>query len=87
MMNIELLVTIIAIPLVNWLVMRVKGNTGWSGEVVLALVSIFVGFAYGVFHYMVPEVLQQSIMEFVSKVGFFAVLVYEFLLKRLSGDK
>jgi len=83
-MSIDILITIIAIPVVNWLVGKAKDELWMSGKVALVVVSFLVALLYGVFSHFVPETLQQNLIGFWSEVGFWAVLVYEFLIKKIK---
>lgn len=78
----EILTTVIAIPLVNFLVDWAKKKFNLSWEVTLVIVSLFIWALYTLLKTYSPETFIEEAHEFVAQVGFYAVLVYEFIIKK-----
>lgn len=80
----DILITVIAIPLINWLVEWAKTKYDIDWKIVLVIVSLIVWAIYAIFQFYVPETFQQDVIAFMSKASIWAVLVYEYLLKNLK---
>ena len=83
----ETLLTLVLIPAVNWVVQWSKEKFDVDGEVALVVVSIIVASLYILFQRIAPEAFVTGAREFASQVFAGAVLVYEFLIKKVMKDK
>jgi len=85
-MSMETVLVIIAVPLMNYLVNLLKNKSNLSGEISLVVMCFVFGLVYTGFQYAIPDVLQKEIMSFVSQVWLFAVMAYNFFLKKKVNE-
>lgn len=80
----EVLVKVLLVPVMNRLVFIWKDKLWLDGKISLAIVSVLLWLIYSLFTYVAPEQVQESAIQFVSQIGFFAVVIYEFILKHIN---
>ena len=82
----ETLVFVVLVPLVNVVTGWFKRKFWFDGKVALVIVAAIVALLYVVFKRISPETFQSEVHEFASAVWFYAVIVYEFLLKKSKEE-
>ena len=77
----EILLALVAAPIMNFVIERAKTKWSLKWEVVLVAVALLIWVVYVSFQTIVPDVLEAKVNEFVWQAGLFSVIIYEFLIK------
>lgn len=78
----QILTSILLIPTINFVVQYVKEKYGISARYTLLFISVVLGALYYVLSETNPDLLANA-MAFGTQASFYAILVYEFLLKKI----